>query len=74
MLHLVEPVRAYPPETVLAMTTAFDSAVRSLPEPLRESGGAQEALARAILRLVDCGEHDADRLADFALREILRSG
>jgi hypothetical protein len=65
-----EPNRVYPPETVAIMTAAFDSICQSL--STRTNGGdrLREKLAVIILRYVDDGERDPERLADLSLREL----
>jgi hypothetical protein len=74
MLYLVKTERLYPPETVAAMTTAFDTVYQSLPTQIHDDEGVREALALVILRHVDRGERDPERLTDLALRELIGSG
>ena len=69
MLHLVEPDRSYDPETVAVMTAAFDSVSRSISKRINGNDDMRRALALLILKHVDRGERDPERLADFVLRE-----
>jgi hypothetical protein len=72
MLDLVAPDRVYPPELVVAMSTAFDNVCRS--DSLRINGddSLRRQLALTILRRVDEGECDPARLAELALKELAR--
>ena len=70
MLHLVKSSRAYDPETIAVMTTAFDQVSQSLSARMNGNEDVQRALAAAILRLVDQGERDPMLLADVAFREL----
>ena len=69
-MHLVHLDRSYSPETVALMTGAFE---RVCPSVLKLGGGNAEevkrTLARIILRQVDRGERDPERLANVAFRE-----
>jgi hypothetical protein len=69
MLHLVETNRTYDPETVAAMTTAFDRVCQSVSQRINGNQDVKQTLALIILRHVDKGERDPERLADVALRE-----
>jgi hypothetical protein len=66
MLRLIKLDRTYGPETIAVMTAAFDRVCRSVSPSVRAS---RERLALIILRHVDQGERDVQRLADIALRE-----
>lgn len=70
MLHLVRTDRTYPPETVAAMTAAFDRVCQSLPRRMSGNETARQALALILLRYVDLGERDPARLFDVAIREL----
>jgi hypothetical protein len=69
MLHLVQLDRSYSPETVSVMTAAFDRVCQSVSKQLNGSDDVKETLALIILRLVDRGECNAERLAEIAFRE-----
>ena len=72
MLHLVPNDRTYSPETVALMTAAFDRVCQSVSHQMNEKNGNEDmrrTLALIILRYVDRGERDPERLADVALRE-----
>ena len=70
MLHLVEPNRTYDPETVAAMTDAFDKVCRSVSKWMNGNDDVKQTLALIILRHVDKGVRDPQRLADIALCEL----
>ena len=66
------PVRAnciYGPETVALATAAFDSVCSSVSHRIDGNEGMRQTLALIILRHIDRGERDPQRLADVALRE-----
>jgi hypothetical protein len=69
MLHLVESTRAYDPQTIAVMTAAFDRVCQSVSKQLNDNDDVKQTLAMIILRHVDRGERDPQRLADVALRE-----
>lgn len=69
MLHLVPDNRTYSPETVALMTAAFDKVCLSVSPRMNGNEDVKQSLARIILRHVDQGERDPDRLADAALCE-----
>jgi hypothetical protein len=69
MLHLVQPDRSYSPETVAVMCAAFDKVSQSVSKWMNGNDAVKKTLARIILRHVDGGERDPDRLAAVALRE-----
>lgn len=69
MLHLVQLDRSYSPETVSVMTTAFDMVCQSISKQLNGSDDVKKTLALIILRHVDRGECNAERLAEMAFRE-----
>ena len=69
MLHLVQPNRSYSPEAVAVMTTAFDRVSQSVSKRMNGNDDVKKTLALIILRHVDGGERDPDRLAAVALRE-----
>ena len=69
MLHLVEPQRVYPPETTAAMTAAFERFCASIPKSVN-GDDLRRQLALIILRHVDCGVQDPERLSEMAFREL----
>ena len=69
MLHLVQPDRAYSPETVAAMSAAFDLVGRFVSKRMNDSVDVQKTLALIIVQLVNEGERDSDRLAEAAFQE-----
>jgi hypothetical protein len=70
MLHSVDLDRSYSPETVAAMTAAFDAVRQSLSTRMNGNDQVRRILALAILRHVDQGELDPTHLADVGLREL----
>ena len=68
-MHLVQLNRCYYPETLSMMTTAFDRASQSVSEQINGNDDVKRKLALIILREVDQGERDPDRLAATAFRE-----
>jgi hypothetical protein len=58
----------FPPEVIEIMTTAFEAAVATLPEPVLSSHVA--IIAESILRTADSGERDASVLKRIALMEL----
>jgi hypothetical protein len=71
MLHLVTlEGRSYNPETVAAMTAAFEAVCQSLSARMHDSDDLRRAVALAILRHVDQGERDPAALADATCREL----
>ena len=73
MLHLVKPDRSYGPETIAAMTTAFDMVRQTLSARMNGNEDVKRTLATAILRIADQGERDPTVLADIAFRELAGS-
>ena len=69
MLHLVEPQRVYPPETTAAMTAAFERLCASIPKSVN-GDDLRRQLALIILRHVDRGVQDPERLSEMAFREL----
>ncbi|WP_298261644.1 hypothetical protein [Bradyrhizobium sp.] len=59
---------AFPPEVIEIMTTAFEAAVATLPEPVHSSHVA--IIAESILRTASTGERDAVILERIALMEL----
>jgi hypothetical protein len=51
------------------MTAAFDRVCQSVSEQMNGNDDVKKTLALIILRHVDQGERDSERLADVALRE-----
>jgi hypothetical protein len=68
VLHLVEPERVYPPETTAAMTAAFERLCASIPKSVN-GDDLRRQLALTILRHVDRGVQEPERLSEMALRE-----
>ena len=69
MLHLAEPRRVSPPETTAAMTAAFDRLCASIPKSVN-GDDLRRQLALIILRHVDRGVQDPERLSEMAFREL----
>jgi hypothetical protein len=69
MLHWVNLDRTYNPETIAAMTAAFDRVCQSASTQINSDDDVKRRLALIILRHVDRGERDPERLADVAFRE-----
>jgi hypothetical protein len=69
VLHFVEPQRVYPPETTAAMTAAFERLCASIPKSVN-GDDLRRQLALIILRHVDRGVQDPERLSEMALREL----
>ena len=69
MLHLVQLDRTYSPEIVAVMGAAFDMVCQSISMRMNGHEDAKKTLALIIIRHVDQGERDAERLAEIALRE-----
>ena len=69
MLHLVQLDRSYSPETISVMTAAFDTVCKSVSKRMHGSDDVKKTLALIILRHVDRGECNAERLAEIAFRE-----
>ena len=69
MLHLVEPQRVYPPDTTAAMTAAFERRCASIPKSVN-GDDLRRQLALIILRHVDRGGQDPERLSEIAFREL----
>jgi hypothetical protein len=69
MLQLVQLDRSYDPETVAAMSAAFDKVSQSVSKELNDNDDVKKTLALIILRHVDRGERNAERLAEIAFRE-----
>ncbi len=73
MWNVVKLDRSYGPETVAAMTTAYDTVCRSLPPRINGNEDVKRSLALAILQLADQGMRDPILLADAAFRELAGS-
>ena len=58
--------RFYEPDSVRVMTDALDFACRMLPTAARESESVRRRLALSIMREMDAGERDPERLAAVA--------
>jgi len=67
VLDFVTPDCVYPPELVVA---AFDRVCRSVSPKINGDPDVRRHLALIILRCVDEGEHDPDRLSELALDEL----
>ena len=59
---------AFAPEVIQIMTTAFEAAVATLPEPVHSTHIT--IIAESILRTADAGERDAAVLERIALMEL----
>jgi len=68
MFHLVRLDGSYSPETVAAMSTAFDRNCQFISKRMNDSSDVKKTLALIIVRLVDQGERDPERLAETACR------
>jgi hypothetical protein len=64
--------RVYSPDSLKVMTAAFDYAHKSLPTKFQENDRARRKLALLILRHIERGEHDPQRLAASAVLDFLR--
>jgi hypothetical protein len=69
MLRFDHLDRSYSPETVAAMSAAFDRVCQLISKRMNDSADVKKTLALIILRLVDKGERDPERLAETAFRE-----
>ena len=69
MLHLVQLDRSYSPETISVMAAAFDMVCQSVSKTITDSDEIKKTLALIILRHVDRGELNVERLAQVAFRE-----
>jgi hypothetical protein len=69
MLHLVQLDRSYSPETIVVMTAAFDRVCQSISKRMNGSDDVKRTLALIILKHVDRGVCNAERLAEIAFRE-----
>ena len=69
MFHLVQLDGSYSPETVAAMSAAFDRNCQFISKRMNDSVDVKKTLALIIVRLVDQGERDPERLAETAFRE-----
>jgi hypothetical protein len=69
VLHFVEPQRVYPPETTAAMIAAFGRLCASIPKAVN-GDDLRRQLALIILRHVDRGVQDPERLSEMAFREL----
>ena len=64
--------RVYGPDSLKIMAVAFDNAHKSLPAKFQENDQARRKLALLILRHIERGEYDPERLADSAVLDFLR--
>jgi hypothetical protein len=62
----------YDPNALKTMGAAFDTVCQAFPPDLKHHEGARRRLALLILRHVDQGEHDAERLRELALLDFTR--
>jgi hypothetical protein len=69
MLHLARLDRSYDPETIAAMSAAFERNCQFISKRMNDSADVKKTLAVIIVRLVDQGEHDPERLTEAAFRE-----
>jgi hypothetical protein len=63
------PHASFPPDTVVIMTTAMDSALSRLPHPV--SSAHVRSIAETILRSTQEGERDPAALERMALLELM---
>jgi hypothetical protein len=68
MLRIVNAERVYPPETIAAMDAAFDQIGAFIPNSV-EGDDMRRQLALIILRHVDRGVQNPERLSEVAFRE-----
>jgi hypothetical protein len=68
MLRLVKTQRIYPPETIAARTAASEQICKSIPKSVN-ADDLRRQLALIILRHVDRGVQDPERLSGIASRE-----
>ena len=69
MLRFVQLDGSYSPETVAVMNTAFDWVCQIISKRMNRNADVKKTLALIIVRLVNQGERDAERLAETAFRE-----
>jgi hypothetical protein len=70
MLRFVKTRRVYPPETIAAMDAAFDQIGAFIPRSVAGDGDdMRRQLALIILRHVDRGVQDPERLSEIAFRD-----
>ena len=74
MLDIVGSDRAYPPEVVMARTTAFDDVCLSVSAKFTAMQICDAGWHRSILRYVDEGERDPARLSELALNQLAGIG
>jgi hypothetical protein len=67
MLEWITLDRSYNPETIAAMTSAFDRVCRSLSSRVSGNEDVRRKLASIILQHADRGERDPVRLSDLEL-------
>jgi hypothetical protein len=68
MLRLLKTRRVYPPETIAAMDAAFDQIGAFIPRSVA-GDDMRRQLALIILRHVDRGVQDPERLSEVAFRD-----
>jgi hypothetical protein len=69
MLHLVHLDRTHSPETIAVMGAAFDTVCKSVSKRMNGNDDVKKTLALIILRHIDRGERNAERLAEIAFHE-----
>jgi hypothetical protein len=69
MLRLVQLDRSYSPEMLSMMTAAFDMVSEKVSSRINDNDDIKKTLALIILRHVDRGERDAEKLAEIAFRD-----
>ena len=72
MLPSGDVAYVYDPEALKMMSAAFDSVCEAFPPNMKDHEGARRKLALLILRHVDRGERDAERLSELALLDFMR--
>jgi hypothetical protein len=72
MLPSSDVTYVYDPEALKMMSAAFDNVYEAFPADMKDHEGARRKLALLILRHVDRGERDAERLSELALLDFMR--
>jgi hypothetical protein len=74
---LPSPSDQFDPDTILALSKAYESALAALdavaPETARSAAAARHGLARQIVQMARHGERDPDRLRLGVLTELRRA-
>lgn len=70
LLYLIGAEGVYSPEDIEKMATAFDRVCQSRPQSVSDNDEVREQCGRKIIRLVDQGQQDPERLFELTLREV----